>query len=168
MKPVVIIVMGVSGSGKSTIASQLSVALDVRFIDGDDLHPRTNVEKMATGVPLTDEDRYPWLQQIAETAANYTHHGLSAVIVCSALKRAYRDIIRQASDRCVFLFLDGDRALLAERMQSREGHFMKADMLDSQLATLERPQDDEKDVIRMPVTLTPAEIVTQTVTLLKE
>ncbi|WP_414828861.1 gluconokinase [Alteromonas sp. H39] len=168
MKSVVIIVMGVSGSGKSTVASQLSSALGVSFIDGDNLHPRANVEKMATGTPLTDDDRFPWLQQIAQTAANYTQRGLSAVIVCSALKRAYRDIIRHACDNCVFLFLDGDRALLAKRMQNREGHFMKVDMLDSQLATLERPQDDEKDVISMPVTLTPEEIVTQTVTLLAQ
>ena len=163
MNPVVIIVMGVSGSGKSTVAKKLADALHATFIDADDLHPRANVEKMAAGLPLTDDDRAPWLQKIAQTAAEYEHQQLSAVIVCSALKRAYRDIIRQAIERGIFLFLDGDKALLTQRMQSRKGHFMKVDMLDSQLATLERPQKDEVDVIAMSVTMTPEDIVSETI-----
>ena len=163
MNPVVIIVMGVSGSGKSTVAKKLADALNAMFIDGDDLHPRANVEKMAAGLPLTDDDRAPWLQKIAQTAAEYEHQQLSVVIVCSALKRAYRDIIRQAIERGIFLFLDGDKALLTQRMQRREGHFMKVDMLDSQLATLERPQKDEVDVIAVSVTMTPEDIVSETI-----
>lgn len=162
MKSVVIIVMGVSGSGKSTVAKSLSVALNAAFIDGDNLHPSANVEKMAAGEPLTDADRYPWLEQVAQTAADHEQKGEPVVIVCSALKRAYRDIIRHATVRCVFLFLDGEKPLLAERMRSRKGHFMKAGMLDSQFATLERPQADETDVIRVPVTLSPTDIVTLT------
>lgn len=163
MDPIVIIVMGVSGSGKSTVAKRLADALNATFIDGDDLHPKTNLAKMAAGVPLTDEDRYPWLQKIARTVAEHEHQQISAVIVCSALKRAYRDIIRQAGKRCFFLFLDGNKTLLIQRMQSREGHFMKVDMLDSQLATLERPEKDETDVIGIPITLTPEDIVRETI-----
>jgi carbohydrate kinase (thermoresistant glucokinase family) len=134
-----VVVMGVSGSGKTTVGAALADALGLRFVDGDALHPVANVAKMAAGIPLDDDDRAPWLDAIGAVLA-----GGPVVVACSALKRAYRDRLRAAAPRLELVFLDGDRELLASRMVARPGHFMPASLLDSQLATLEPPTADEQ------------------------
>jgi len=131
-------VMGVSGSGKTTVGAALADALGLRFVDGDALHPVANVAKMAAGIPLDDADREPWLDAIGSVLADRP-----VVVACSALKRAYRDRLRAAAPRLELVFLDGDRELLAARMAARPGHFMPTSLLDSQLATLEPPTVDE-------------------------
>ena len=133
-----VVVMGVSGSGKTTVGAALADAFGLRFVDGDALHPAANVAKMAAGIPLDDADRAPWLDAIGAVLA-----AGPVVVACSALKRAYRDRLRAAAPGLQLVFLDGDRALLASRMTARPGHFMPASLLDSQLATLERPEPDE-------------------------
>jgi len=133
-----VVVMGVSGSGKTTVGAALADALGLRFVDGDALHPAANVAKMAAGIPLDDADRAPWLDAIGAVLA-----AGPVVVACSALKRAYRDRLRAAAPGLQLVFLDGDPALLASRMTARPGHFMPASLLDSQLATLERPESDE-------------------------
>ena len=138
------VVMGVAASGKSTIGARLARALDVPFIDGDDLHPAANVERMAAGIPLTDEDRRPWLHAIAARLRDAKRVGQGLVVACSALRRTYRDLLRTAGDAAVrFVYLKGNRTLLAERMTQRRGHYMPAALLDSQLAALEEPAPDE-------------------------
>lgn len=129
--------MGVSGSGKTTVGSALAAALGRRFVDADDLHPPANVEKMAAGVPLTDDDRRPWLDAVGAVLAEG-----GVVVACSALRRAYRDRLRAAAPGLRLVFLHGTRELLAERMGHRD-HFMPVTLLDSQLATLEEPGPDE-------------------------
>lgn len=136
-----VVVMGVSGSGKSSVAEALSQHLDAPCLDADDYHSATNVAKMAAGQPLTDDDRWPWLTTLRAELSRRTR----VVIACSALRRSYRDILRGAGDvHFVFLELDEDQA--KARTQSRDGHFMKADMVASQFATLEHPTADEADV----------------------
>lgn len=146
-----IIVMGVSGSGKSTIGEELAKKLAAKFIDGDDLHPRANIQKMAQGEPLNDTDRQPWLERIRDAAFSLEHKNEQGVIVCSALKKTYRDQIRDGNRNVTFLFLDGDVDLIIERMRSRKGHFMKVNMVESQFATLERPDDNEPGVVRISI-----------------
>ena len=135
------VVMGVSGCGKSVIGAELAAQMGAVFIDGDDLHPASNVAKMAAGTPLTDADRAPWLDQVGATLG--AAQGI-AIIGCSALKRIYRDRIRAAAGQDVmFLHLAGDQALIAGRMGARTGHFMPTSLLDSQFAALEPPGADE-------------------------
>ena len=135
------VVMGVSGCGKSSVGAAVAARLGADFIDGDDLHPQANIDKMASGQPLDDHDRAPWLVRVGATLATATG---PTVIGCSALKQAYRDIIRTtAAGPVQFLLLDGRREVLLGRMTTRPGHFMPASLLDSQLATLERPGADE-------------------------
>jgi gluconokinase len=138
-----IVVMGVSGSGKTSVAEGLAAALGTAFIEGDSLHPAGNVEKMSRGVPLTDEDRWPWLDTIGQALAGSLDAGKSVVVSCSALKKIYRDRLRQsARGSLTFVFLKGSRDLLMARMAARHGHFMPASLLDSQLATLEDPSGE--------------------------
>jgi carbohydrate kinase (thermoresistant glucokinase family) len=139
-----IVVMGVSGSGKSTVGAVLAEELSVPFIDGDDLHPVANVNKMAAGQPLTDDDRWPWLESVGQALAAASTTGL--VVACSALRRVYRDAIANEAPGVRFVLLDGSREILAARLGSRSEHFMPASLLDSQLATLERLADDESGV----------------------
>ncbi|NAW69780.1 AAA family ATPase [Vibrio sp. V27_P1S3P104] len=146
-----IIVMGVSGCGKSTIGALIAQRLGAKFIDGDDLHPRANIEKMRRGEPLNDHDRAPWLERIRDAAFSLENKSEQGIIVCSALKKAYRDQIREGNQHVTFLFLDGDKSLIIERMRARQGHFMKSDMLDSQFATLQRPSAEEKDVLTINI-----------------
>jgi gluconokinase len=154
-----LIVMGVSGSGKTTIAALLAQELGWRFEDGDWFHPKANVEKMESGIPLTDADRQPWLEAIAAWIDGLRAKGPHGVVACSALKRRYRDILARAGhDTVRFVYLKGDKALIAKRMTARHGHFMPPALLESQFATLEEPSVDEHP-ITVSVAGTPREIV---------
>jgi gluconokinase len=137
---VIVVVMGVTGAGKTTIGSRLAADLGWPFHEGDGFHPQANVEKMSRGVPLTDEDRRPWLDGLAALIDGLAARGESAVIACSALKESYRRRLRGGHPEVVFVHLDADPLLIAERLGARTGHFAKADLLPSQLATLERPE----------------------------
>jgi len=138
------VIMGVSGSGKSLIGAQLARALDVEFLEGDALHPPDNVKRMAAGIPLTDDDRHGWLLAIAARLRDAKRAGIGLVVSCSALKRRYRDLLRSVGAADVrFVYLAGSRAVLAERLTNRRGHFMPPSLLESQLATLEEPARDE-------------------------
>jgi gluconokinase len=161
-KPIVAIVMGVSGSGKTTIAELLAAAHGWRFQEGDSLHPAANVEKMHRGTPLTDEDRSPWLRAIAAEIDDYRARGESLVVSCSVLKRSYRDIIIGNRPDVALVYLTGSRDLIRSRLEARHGHFMPVALLDSQLATLEEPGADEHP-ITVDVGERPAEIVARIV-----
>ena len=139
----VIIIMGVAGSGKTTVGRRLAERLGWPFYEGDDLHPAPNVDKMAGGQPLTDEDRKPWLDRIAQLIGERLERGLTAVIASSALKRSYRRRLRKDREEVVFVHLEGDFDLIRQRMEAREEHFMKAKMSRSQFEALERPEPDE-------------------------
>ena len=151
----VVIVMGVSGSGKSTIAEQLADSIRGVFFDADDFHPKANVEKMANGHALNDEDRMPWLERLKEEVVKKGQVEEVSVLACSALKKSYREILGGSGVVCVYLH--GSRETLLERMEGRQGHFMKADMLDSQLADLEAPEPDEAIIVE--ITKSPEAIV---------
>jgi gluconokinase len=138
--------MGVSGSGKSTIADKLAERLGWTFEDGDRFHPASNVAKMSAGRPLTDEDRWPWLQAIADEIDRVSRNGGHVVIACSALKRAYRDLLVHGRDDVRIVFLDGSQALIADRLARRKGHFMPPGLLDSQFKTLEPPATNEHPI----------------------
>lgn len=142
-----IIVMGVSGSGKSTIGALIAGALGVPFVDGDALHPQSNVEKMAGGTPLNDDDRWPWLATVGSTLATAGKEGTGMVIACSALRRAYRDAILKNAPATRFVHLSGSREVLASRLEGRSDHFMPPSLLDSQFATLEPLADDEPGIV---------------------
>ncbi|ODP99471.1 gluconate kinase [Salinivibrio sp. SS3] len=146
-----VIVMGVSGCGKSTLGAKLAQHLGAKFIDGDDLHPRANIEKMALGHPLNDKDREPWLERIRDVAFSLEQKNEFGVIVCSALRRQYRDRLREGNKSVIFLFLDGSYELILERLRARKGHFMRTEMLDSQFAALEKPTGIESDVISVDI-----------------
>ena len=139
-----LVVMGVTGTGKSSVARALQENLGWRFAEGDDLHPASNVAKMAAGTPLQDADRWPWLDAIGAWTSEQDLNGLSTIVTCSALRRAYRDRLRQAASGTVFVHLVGTPALLESRLQGRAGHFMPASLLPSQLAALEPLQPDEQ------------------------
>jgi gluconokinase len=151
----VIVVMGVSGSGKTTIGTALAEALGVEYAEADTFHPKANIDKMTAGTPLTDEDRAPWLEAIAGWIRE--HEGSGGVVTSSALKRRYRDVLRTGGD-VWFAHLHGDRAQLAERMKTRTGHFMPVSLLDSQLADLEPLEPDEAGAVFDNTGGTPAEI----------
>ncbi|MBY5353798.1 gluconokinase [Rhizobium leguminosarum] len=139
-RPHAIVVMGVSGCGKSSVGEKLAEALHLQFMEGDALHPAANVEKMSKGIPLTDDDRMPWLDRIGEEMKASLEKSEGIIVSCSALKRVYRDRLRAAAGgNLFFVYLEGSRALLMKRMGERKGHFMPVSLLDSQLATLEVP-----------------------------
>ena len=146
-KPIIVVVTGVSGSGKSTVAALLAAALGCQFQEGDDLHPPENVEKMRSGTPLTDADRMPWLRKIAAEIDGWRARGECGVLTCSALKRCYRDIIIGDRRDVVLVYLKGSRELIHQRMVARHGHFMPVALLDSQFATLEAPTPDEHPIV---------------------
>jgi gluconokinase len=156
--PSVIVVMGVSGSGKSTVASMLAHRLRWTYEDGDWFHPEANVEKMHHGEPLTDEDRWPWLRAIAAWIDNTRKAGTHGVVACSALKRAYRDILVGERRDVRLVFLKGDRELIGRRIAARDDHFMPAALLDSQFAALEEPAADERPIV-VSIAPHPREIV---------
>jgi carbohydrate kinase (thermoresistant glucokinase family) len=138
--------MGVAGSGKSTIGEALSQRLGWRYEDGDSFHPAANVAKMSAGQPLTDGDRWPWLEAIAAEIERCRQAGQHIIIACSALKRAYRDILVHGRDDVRMVYLNGSHDLIADRLGHRKGHFMPPGLLDSQFATLEPPSPDERPI----------------------
>ncbi len=144
--PVVLVVMGVSGCGKSTVAALLSGRLGWPFEEGDALHPQANVDKMAAGHPLDDEDRWPWLEKVADWVDGCLDAGRSGIITCSALKRSYRDAINRRGHGVEFVYLAGSPELISARLATRRGHFMPPGLLDSQFATLEEPAPDEPSI----------------------
>jgi carbohydrate kinase (thermoresistant glucokinase family) len=143
----VVLIMGVSGGGKSTIGTLLAHRLGWPFLDADDLHPAENVAKMQRGVPLTDSDRWPWLEKVAAWIAERWEAGRPGVVGCSALKRSYRDVLRQADPDLRVVYLRGDREILTERLAHRHGHFFPRQLLDAQLADLEEPTPEEHAII---------------------
>jgi gluconokinase len=153
-----IVVMGVAGSGKSTLAVLLTERLGCEMAEADTFHSKANIAKMAAGIPLTDEDRAPWLRDLAAWIAERDRSGKTAVVTCSALKRVYRDVLRGASPRLVFLHLTAPREVIAERMQQRADHFMPVSLLHSQLSTLEPLGADERGIV-LEVCRPPAELI---------
>lgn len=151
--------MGVSGSGKTTIAEALASALGLHFIDGDSLHSPESVAKMRAAIPLQDDDRWPWLDRIGACLGDAQRWPQGVVVACSALKRTYRDRIRAAVPGLRFVFLDGSETLIAGRLAHRHAHYMPAALLASQLRTLEPPGDDETDVLRLAIDRPVGEIV---------
>ncbi|MDN6555493.1 MAG: gluconokinase [Acidipropionibacterium acidipropionici] len=154
------IIMGVAGSGKTAVGGRLAERLGVPYVDGDDLHPQANIDKMSAGHPLDDDDRRPWLITIGEWL--HDHRETGAVATCSALRRSYRDLLRRSCPGVPFIHLAGSRDLIVERVSGREGHFMPASLVDSQFDTLEPLEPDEPG-ITVEVTATVDEIVDRTV-----
>ncbi|WP_318217875.1 gluconokinase [Streptomyces sp. SCL15-6] len=162
--PHVVVVMGVAGTGKTTIGPLLAARLGVPYAEGDDFHPPANIAKMTAGTPLTDEDRWPWLDAIGGWA--HGRAGLGGVVSSSALKRSYRDRLRAAAPGVVFVHLTGSRELIEDRMSHREGHFMPTALLDSQFATLQPLEPDEAGVA-VDVAGSPEEITERAANALK-
>lgn len=152
--PLRLVVMGVSGCGKSHVGLRLAEYLDAVFLDGDDFHPADNVAKMAAGEPLNDADRAPWLDRLAKELADRER----VVLACSALKRRYRDVLRTA-DATRFIFLDGEAELIRSRVEARAGHFMPPELLRSQFEALQRPDASEPDVLCVPIDAPPEQVV---------
>lgn len=153
-----LVVMGVSGSGKSTIGKLLAEKTRFSFTDADDLHPAANKAQMAAGIPLTDESRIPWLRIIGELFRNAEQKNIKNIVACSALKRSYRDLLREYSPELFFVFLDGTKVEIQERLYSRNHEFMPASLLDSQFANLEPLQGDERG-IKIAIRGTPEQLV---------
>lgn len=156
-QPVVLVVMGVSGCGKTTVAALLAGRLGWPFEEGDALHPPANIEKMKAGHPLDDNDRAPWLEKVADWVGERLDAGGSGLITCSALKRSYRDTIDRRGSGVVFVYLHGSYETIAARLAARHGHFMPTKLLDSQFADLQEPTADEP-AIRVDVGPSPSEI----------
>ncbi|MGN6573975.1 MAG: gluconokinase [Pseudolabrys sp.] len=142
-----IVVMGVSGCGKSTVGVRLARKLGREFLEGDTFHPAANVEKMSRGVPLDDADRLPWLKATAAAIDDARHSGGKVIVTCSALKRSYRAILAAGHDDVAFVYLKGSQDLIAQRLAGRAGHFMPPKLLDSQFAALEEPGADEDSIV---------------------
>jgi len=162
---VIVIIFGVSGAGKTTVGKLLARKLGWHFLEADDFHPTANIKKMRSGVPLVDEDRWPWLENLRELIKRRIEAGENAVVACSVLKRKYRDRLRVNSD-VKFMFLRGDYALIAEQLRHRRSHFMNPDLLRSQFADLEEPEPDE-GTITIELGRTPEELVEELKTKLR-
>lgn len=147
---VVVVVMGVSGSGKTTVGRLLATRLGWTFLEGDEFHPAANVDKMSTGVSLDDDDRWPWLERIRSAIEVCSRDGRQAVVACSALRARYREFLAAGRNDIRFVYLKGDRHTIRERMNARRDHYMKVDMLDSQLASLEEPVGAVLADVRLP------------------
>ena len=161
--PCVIVLMGVSGSGKSTTGKRLSTTLDWPFRDADSFHPQANIDKMSRGIPLTDADRAPWLAAIAAWIAERVRTSEPGIVSCSALKRAYRKTLLDGQSGVGLVYLQGNFALIADRMSRRKGHFMPLELLKSQFETLEEPAPDEGALV-VPVRLSPKKIIERIMT----
>ena len=151
----IVILMGVTGCGKTTVGALLAEQCGWDFHDADDFHPAENVAKMKSGAPLTDEDRWPWLERLHAFLLDSERQGKSLVLACSALKQAYRDRLARGCAAARFVFLDGDKEMIRARLLARKGHYMNPTLLDSQFAILERPQD----ALRLDLRKSPAELV---------
>ncbi|PWC14689.1 gluconokinase [Brenneria corticis] len=162
-----IILMGVSGSGKSSAGAALARAIQAKFIDGDDLHPRANIQKMAGGTPLNDEDRAPWLERLNDAAYSLFHKNETGIIVCSALKKRYRDRLRRDNEGMIFLYLKGSFDIILARHRARAGHFMPTELLKSQFDALEEPGGDEPDVLTIDIDGSMEEVVNRCVEALR-
>ncbi|GAB3886218.1 gluconokinase [Terrabacter terrigena] len=162
--PPLVVVMGVSGSGKTTVGAALAQRLRVPFADADDFHPRANIDKMSAGIPLTDDDRGPWLEIIGNWLASHADTG--GVVSCSALRRAYRDVLTAAAPQAYFIHLHGTPEVIAARVAGRPGHFMPAALVESQFATLEPLQADERGSV-LEVDQPVDEVVTQSLDVLQ-
>jgi gluconokinase len=159
----IIVVMGVSGSGKTTVGAMLAARLHWKYAEADDFHPLANIQKMAAGHPLTDDDRRPWLAAIGAWMDKQIESGEPGVVTCSGLKRRYRDELRAGRPEVQVVYLHGDRELIAARLAARHGHYFRAEMLDSQFGALEEPSPDEH-VLVVPITGTPNEVVEEILT----
>lgn len=157
------VVMGVSGSGKSLVGAAFARALGVDFVEGDEYHSAENVQRMKAGIPLTDKDREQWLRSLAARLREAKDAGTGVVMACSALKRSYRDMLRAEAKDLRFVFLRGDRTLIAQRLAGRTGHYMPASLLESQLATLEEPSPDEGAWV-IDITTSPENLVAGLIT----
>ncbi len=165
-----VVVMGVSGSGKSTVAEGIAERLGWSFAEADEFHPQSNIDKMESGVPLTDEDRAPWLEALAAWMADRATKGEDTVITCSALKRAYRDVLRGDVDalggghRVTFVHVHGPAEIIAERMQHRKGHFMPTSLLESQFEDLQLVDEDEdEDAVVLDLRKSPEELIEESI-----
>ena len=163
----VFVLMGVSGSGKSVVASQVSQQLQTAFLDGDFLHPRANILKMAEGEPLNDQDRAPWLQAINDAAFAMQRTQKISIIVCSSLKKSYRDILRNGNKNLKFIYLKGDFETIEQRLKARKGHFFKTNMLVTQFDTLEEPNGSEADVLVVDISHSLDDVIAETVATIK-
>lgn len=162
------VLMGVSGSGKSVVASEVAHQLHAAFLDGDFLHPRRNIMKMAAGEALNDEDRMPWLQAVNDAAFAMQRTNNVSLIVCSALKKNYRDRLRDGNPSLSFIYLKGDFEVIESRLKARKGHFFKTEMLKTQFATLEEPGADETDVQVIDISQPLATVISDICKLIKE
>ncbi|MDY0972076.1 gluconokinase [Siccibacter turicensis] len=162
------ILMGVSGSGKSVTAREVAYKLQAAFLDGDFLHPRSNIMKMSSGEPLNDDDRKPWLQALNDAAFAMQRTNEVSLIVCSALKKHYRDQLRAGNPNLSFIYLKGDMETIGERLKARKGHFFKPQMLQTQFATLEEPGADEPDVLVVNINQPVDAVVADMITLIKK
>lgn len=163
-----VIVMGVSGCGKTAVGRRLAEALGAHYAEGDAFHSKTNIEKMRGGIPLTDEDRWPWLGAIAEAIDGWRTQGRDAVIACSALKKAYRQILRGGHDDVIFVHLKGSMDLIAARMARRQHEYMPAALLQSQFDTLEPPDEKTENVITVDIAPPPEAILETVLARLRE
>ncbi len=164
----VFVLMGVSGSGKSAVANAVAHQLKAAFLDGDFLHPRANIQKMSEGHPLNDDDRKPWLEAINDAAFAMQRTNDVSVIVCSALKKRYRDILRKGNENLSFVYLKGDFDTIESRLRARKGHFLKPQMLVTQFETLEEPGADERGVLVVNINQSLDEVVAATITAIEE
>ncbi|CDL79356.1 gluconokinase [Xenorhabdus cabanillasii] len=159
----VFILMGVSGSGKSAVANGVAHKLDAAFLDGDFLHPRANIKKMAEGHALNDDDRQPWLEALNDAIFAMQRTNNISLLVCSALKKRYRDILRNGNKNLSFLYMQGDFELIESRLKTRKGHFFKPQMLISQFEALEEPTSDEKDIHAIDIKPALDEVIKNTI-----
>lgn len=159
----VFILMGVSGSGKSAVAKSVSHELNAAFLDGDFLHPRANIQKMSNGQPLNDDDRTPWLALISNAAFAMRNTNTVSIIVCSSLKKKYRDLIRADNENLHFIYLKGSYDVIEQRLKARHGHFQKSNMLQSQFDALEEPTSSEKDILIVNIEQSLADVITDTI-----
>lgn len=160
----VFVLMGVSGSGKSAVANAVAYQLKAAFLDGDFLHPRANIQKMSEGHPLNDDDRKPWLEAINDAAFAMQRTNDVSLIVCSALKKQYREILRKGNENLSFVYLKGDFDTIESRLRARKGHFFKPQMLVTQFETLQEPGLDEGNVLIVDINQTLDEVVADTIT----